>query len=282
MGVDPKTNLEYLDYLAARLQAFVMTFDEFMTFHVENIGPTAMARGLAPSVLTKEDADEERVHELVTELHRLAGTLMDLSEVTNIYMGVQGAGMIDPFTNWATILQPKPLLEASNVRGCAVQAAGRLEGLRAKAQALAAPTLDPVRFHQLVWAAAQRLWNDGHLRQAVAAAGEAVTGQMKQLTGRNDAADTSLWQQAFSEKAPEAGKPRLRWPGDLIDEDVKTMNDGLRLFAPGSNMVIRNPATHIDADLSEQDALERLATLSVLARFVDACRVESAPPVSPG
>lgn len=259
-----------------------MTFDEFMTFHVENIGPTAMARGLAPSVLAKEDADEERVHELVTELHRLAGTLMDLSEVTNIYMGVQGAGMIDPFTNWATILQPKPPLEASNVRGCAVQAAGRLEGLRAKAQALAAPTLDPVRFHPLVWAAAQRLWNDGHLRQAVAAAGEAVTGQMKQLTGRNDAADTSLWQQAFSEKAPEAGKPRLRWPGDLIDQDVKTMNDGLRLFAPGSNMVIRNPATHIDADLSEQDALERLATLSVLARFVDACRVESAPPVSPG
>ena len=62
MGVDPKTNLEYLDYLAARLQAFVMTFDELMTFHVENIGPTAMARGLAPSVLAKEDADEERVH----------------------------------------------------------------------------------------------------------------------------------------------------------------------------------------------------------------------------
>lgn len=141
--MDPKTNLEYLDYLATRLRAFVTTFDEFMTFHVENIGPTAMARGLAPAVLTKEAADEGRVHELITELHRLAGTLMDLSEVTNIYMGVQGAGMIDPFANWATILQPKPLLEAANVRGCAVQAAGRLEGLRAKAEALAAPTLDP-------------------------------------------------------------------------------------------------------------------------------------------
>ena len=49
---------------------------------------------------------------------------------------------------------------------------------------------------------------------AVAAAAEAVSGQMKQLTGRNDAPDTSLWQQAFSNAPSEPGKPRLRWPGE--------------------------------------------------------------------
>lgn len=276
MIVDPKTNLEYLDYLSARLTEFIATFDEFMTFHVENIGPTAMARGVAPAVFTMDGADGERVANLTTELNRLAGTLMDLSEVANIYMGVEGAGMIDPFTNWGTITQPKPLLEASNVRGCALQAAGRLEGLRARAAALAAPALDPVRLHPLVWAAAQRLWNDGHLRQAVAAAGEAVNSQMKLLTARNDAGDTNLWQQAFSERPPEPGKPRLRWPGDPSDQDVKTMNDGLRQFAPGTNMVIRNPATHAGASLTEQDALERLAVLSLLARLVDGCSVERA------
>ncbi|WP_051208286.1 TIGR02391 family protein [Propionicicella superfundia] len=273
--MDPKTNLEYLDFLSRHLQEFIAVFDEFMTLHVENTGPNALALGIAPAVFERDGADAGRVKELTAELHRLSGTLMDLSEVTSIYMTVQGAGTIDPFMNWATMLQPKPLLEASNVRGCAVQAAGRLQGLRAKAEALAAPSLDPVRLHPLVWAAACRLWNDGHLRQAVAAAGEAVTGQMKQLTGRNDSADTSLWQQAFSASSPEAGKPRLRWPGDPVDQDVRTMNDGLRQFAPGANMVIRNPATHVDEALTEQDALERLATLSVLARLIDSCAVVS-------
>lgn len=87
-----------------------------------------------------------------------------------------------------------------------MQAAGRFEGLRARAAALESPDLDPSRLHSLVWAAAQRLWNDGHLRHAVAAAGEAVTGQMKQLTRRGDAPDTSLWQQTLSNDAPQAGK----------------------------------------------------------------------------
>jgi hypothetical protein len=100
---------------------------------------------------------------------------------------------------------------------------------------------------------------------------------MEQLTGRNDAPDMLLWRQALSDMAPAEGKPRLRWPGDPTDQDVKTMNDGLHQFAPGISMVIRNPATHKDSDLSEQDGLERLATLSVLAHLVDRCVVESRP-----
>lgn len=40
---------------------------------------------------------------------------------------------------------------------------------------------------------------------------------------------------------------------------------------------IRNPATHEDRlDLTEQVALEQLATLSLLARWIDNCEVESA------
>lgn len=48
----------------------------------------------------------------------------------------------------------------------------------------------------------------------------------------------------------------------------------LRQFAPGANTVIRNPETHDNEPLSEQAALERLATLSVLAHFVDHCEVD--------
>lgn len=271
--VDPQTNVEYLDYLTQRLNEFIAYFDKFMTMHVENTGPLAIADGIAPAVLPRDGADPEEIAAITTELNRLAGTLMDLSQVTNVRVGVQGAGVIDPFVNWATIVQPKPLLEAPNVHGCCLQAAGRLEGLRVRAVALAAPGVDPVRLHPLVWAAAQRLWNDGHLRQAVAAAAEAVTGQMKQLTERNDAVDTSLWQQAFSKDPAAPGKSRLRWPGDPSDQDVKTMNEGLRLFSAGANMVIRNPATHVHSEPTEQDALERLATMSVLAHLVDRCEL---------
>lgn len=273
--MDPRTNVEYLSYLTARLDEFIVAFDEFMSLHVEHTNQGAVGRGLLPAVFPSNDADNERIAALTAELNRLAGTLMDLSSVTSVRMGVEGVGPIDPFVNWESITLPKPLLEASNVRACCLQAAGRLEGLAARAAALTSPTIDPVLLHPLVWAAAQRLWNDGHLRLAVAAAAEAVTGQMKQLTERNDAPDTSLWQQAFSKDQPESGKPRLRWPGDPSDQDVKTMHDGLRQFSAGANMVIRNPATHVQKDPTEQEALERLATLSVLAHLVDRCFVES-------
>jgi hypothetical protein len=84
-----------------------------------------------------------------------------------------------------------------------------------------------------------------------------------------------LWQQAFATADPQEGKPRLRWQGDSDDQDVKTMQAGLLSFAPGVNMVIRNPATHVADDFTEQDGLEQLATLSVLAKFVDRCVVVS-------
>lgn len=270
-------NTEYLEYLAARLDEFLVLFSEFMTHHFENTGPGAMMRGLAPAVVPKDGADVERVADITEELNRLAGTLMDLSQVTNVRMHVQGAGVIDPFVNWERITEPKPVLEASSVRGCCLQAAGRLEGLRIRAEALSSPTIEPSLLHPLVWASAQRLWNDGHLRHAVSTAAEAVSGQMKQLTQRKDASDTSLWQQAFASDQPREGKARLRWPGNVENQDVKSMQDGLRMFAPGVNMVIRNPATHDDDSLTEQAALERLATLSVLAHFLDQCEVASVP-----
>jgi hypothetical protein len=52
------------------------------------------------------------------------------------------------------------------------------------------------------------------------------------------------------------------------------MNDGLRQLAPGVHMTIRNPATHSTDELGEQEALERLAVLSLLARWVDDCRLD--------
>lgn len=94
---------------------------------------------------------------------------------------------------------------------------------------------------------------------------------MKSLTGRNDLPETALWQETFSASEAEPGKPRLRWPGKQEDRDVKAMNGGLRQFAPGVQMTIRNGAAHGTDEMPEQLALERLAVLSLLARWVDEC-----------
>jgi uncharacterized protein (TIGR02391 family) len=136
--------------------------------------------------------------------------------------------------------------------------------------------------HPTVWGQSARLWRDGHYRQAVSAAADGVVQLVKSRTGRHDIEDTSQWQQAFSEKDPEPGKPRLRWPGDQADKTVTSMNSGLRQFAPGAQMTIRNPATHGPGELTQQEAVERLSVLSLLARWVDQCDLVEAPDTSAG
>ncbi|WP_406276801.1 TIGR02391 family protein [Nocardia sp. NBC_00881] len=104
----------------------------------------------------------------------------------------------------------------------------------------------------------------------------------KTRTKRNDVAETALWQQVFSDKDAEPGQPRLRWPGDPNDRNVSTMNSGLRFFAPGVQLTIWNSATHHMGELSEQAALERLSTLSLLARWIETrCSLERPPKKTP-
>jgi hypothetical protein len=59
--MDVRTNSQYLEFLAKRLDEFSRTFEEFMTHHVENSGFGAMAVGIAPAVLPKDSADKARV-----------------------------------------------------------------------------------------------------------------------------------------------------------------------------------------------------------------------------
>jgi hypothetical protein len=271
--VDPKLSVEYLTYLQDRVMEFMATFDEFMSVHSQN---TSLARGLAPAVFPLDGSDPEQIRALTTKLNFIAGQMKDLSEIVNLTIGVQGVGIVDPFILWETITKPKPVLEAADVLGACNQALGRLDAMIHRATAVAAPLLDPRGFHPLVWAPAERLWHDGHLRQAVQASSDALVAHVKTLTGRNDVPETALWQEVFSDKPPEPGKPRLRWPGDPKDRNVGTMNGGLRQFSPGVQMTIRNPATHVAEDLVEQDALERMAVLSLLARWLDQCEVVGA------
>lgn len=266
---------DYLRSVLFAVREFGAAFDRYMElheFHFDGNMP-AYGRGVFPSVVPRNGSNFEEVLQLRLEVNHAAGRAMMAPKVTNCYMAVQGSGMIDVIAAWQSIEDPHPVLEPKNVTGLVAMMVGRLEAMIAEAEANRPPSFGPQALHPLIWGAAGRLWQGGHRRRAVQAAAEALITQVKSLTGRYDLQETPLWQNVLSEKPPEPDKPRLRWPGDPTDLSVKTMNDGLRQFAPGVQMTIRNSATHVDEELGEQDALERLATLSLLARWVDTCEL---------
>jgi hypothetical protein len=136
-----------------------------------------------------------------------------------------------------------------------------------------APSLPADQFHPWVWDAARTFWESKHYRAAVHAAATSINAHLQNKIGRRDVSDAKLVQEALSEKAPEPGKPRLRIPGDPTEPGVQTRQRGALQLGQGAYFALRNPAAHETGDLAEQEALEQLATFSVLARLIDMCRV---------
>ncbi|KRF14173.1 TIGR02391 family protein [Nocardioides sp. Soil796] len=139
-----------------------------------------------------------------------------------------------------------------------------------------APTMAADSLHPLVWDAASRLWDDEHYGSAVQRAATFLNAHVQDLTGRRDVSDSALMAETFSANPPTQGKPRLRWPGGDADLTVKAMRAGLLQFSQGCFMAIRNPATHSTTDMAPQAALEQLAILSTLARWIDQCELVEA------
>ena len=137
----------------------------------------------------------------------------------------------------------------------------------------AAPTMGADALHPLIWSSASKRWDSGHYLDAVQRAATALSGLVKDQTGRYELGDSDLVSQVFSLSAPQEGKPRLRWPGNDDDLNVRTMRVGILNMAQGIFAAIRNPATHSTDELPRQEALEQLATLSILARWIDRCEL---------
>lgn len=136
-----------------------------------------------------------------------------------------------------------------------------------------APSLPADGLHPWVWDAARTFWESKHYRAAVHAAATSINAHLQDKLGRRDLSDVRLVQEAFSDKAPETGKPRLRIPGAQTDPGVQTRQRGALQLGQGAYSALRNPAAHETGDLAEQEALEQLATFSVLARLIDQCQV---------
>jgi uncharacterized protein (TIGR02391 family) len=276
--VEANKNPEYLRKLSAAVASFRAAFLHLMELYGDTY--TGTGRGIPPAVSPNDDADPDELKSRAEKVAVASGRAASATALTNMYFSVNGRS-VDPITNWNTVTQPKSLLEPENIIDACDQMLGRLDDLIAKAEAEAPPEVGVTAMHPLVWGAAKRLWRDHHYRQAVAGAAEAVINHVKNVTGRNDVSETSLWTETFSDNDPLPGRPRLRWPGSADDNSVKTMQCGLRSFSAGVQQTIRNPAIHVPAELTEQEAIERLAALSLLATWVDQCVLVQAPAPPP-
>lgn len=193
--------------------------------------------------------------------------------VIKIVLGVEKVGaLVRP-------LNQHNFVELQSGLDLARRALGKLETANETAKYIkgtSAPTMSADSLHPLIWEAASKLWHDKHHGQAVQRAATFLNAHVQDLTGRRDVSDSALMAETFSANAAKSGKPRLRWPGDDADLTVKAMRSGLLHFSQGCFMAIRNPATHSTAEAAPQEALEQLAILSTLARWIDYCELVQA------
>lgn len=140
-----------------------------------------------------------------------------------------------------------------------------------------APELSAAKLHPWIWGGASSLWQSGHFREAVEGDIRKLNAETQNKLGRRDLSETDLFNQAFSEQPPAINSPRLHRMFDNGGKTFKSVQRGARMFAEGVFAGIRNPLAHeAEQEMSEQQALEYLAALSVLARWVDDSTVEVA------
>ena len=143
------------------------------------------------------------------------------------------------------------------------------------------PALAAGGLHRWVWDAAADLWDGGHHAQAVEDAFKSVERRTQVKVGDLNLSGKKLYAQSFSTKEPTAGMSRLRFP-DIDEAEQKdtwtSAHEGAMHLGMACAQGIRNLRAHPSGDITEQEALEQLAALSVLARWVDACKVVHADP----
>lgn len=140
------------------------------------------------------------------------------------------------------------------------------------------PSIAADALHPWVWGSAAQPWKADAYQDAVVAACRTLARRLQQKVGRHDVGDKELCQQSFAVTDPTPGKPRLRFDGDRTTATWKARQDGAMHISAGAVTGIRNVAAHEEkVPWTEQEALEYLATLSVVARWIEECSVETAP-----
>lgn len=138
-----------------------------------------------------------------------------------------------------------------------------------------APALPADQLHDWVWSAARPMWEAGSHSTAVLHAAQSINVHLQQKLGRSDAGEGSLCVEAFSVDLPKPGRPRLRFDGDRSSQTWRSLQEGAGAFGRGCFQAMRNPPAHsYQHALTGQEAIEELAALSRLARWIEGCVVE--------
>jgi hypothetical protein len=186
------------------------------------------------------------------------------------------------YSEWRTENPEDDTFEFSPERDASMRLLSRIAS-RAEVDALlggmdASPRLAASAMHPLVWGAASAQWSTGHRHEAVLAGAKAVNSLMQTKVGRRDVSEAKLVREALSDRPPEAGRTRLRFRNIADEQTQESMRRGVMEFGAGCFQAIRNPIGHLpnaELELGEQEALERLAALSLLARWVDDADLET-------
>lgn len=142
-----------------------------------------------------------------------------------------------------------------------------------------APELAADRLHPWVWDVARPMWEAGNPQASVLHAAQSVNARLQQRLGRRDVSEAQLCREAFAVDDPKPGQSRLRFPGDRDTATWKALQNGAREFGAGCFIAIRNPLAHdLQYPLQTQEALEQLAALSVLARWIESCMTDPPGP----
>lgn len=158
-------------------------------------------------------------------------------------------------------------------RGPCLWAMGHLEHM-ATIESLQGPQLSATGLHPWVWEGASSLWSTGHYREAVGAAARRVNAEVQNKVGRMDIQDVKLLQSVLSPNPGSPTQPRLRIPPNDGSPTADNIQRGAHMIAQGWFTAIRNAVAHVEGELSEAEALEQLAALSMVARWADAATVE--------
>ncbi len=131
----------------------------------------------------------------------------------------------------------------------------------------AGPALVAEGLHPWIWNAAVSLWDSGHYKQAVENAWNALVKET-QIKTRSTATGKRLYGNLFSVSSSDK-RPLEFSDIEKETEDWISAHEGAHHYGMGCSQGIRNLRAHTTDILDEQEALEYLASLSVLARWID-------------
>jgi uncharacterized protein (TIGR02391 family) len=134
------------------------------------------------------------------------------------------------------------------------------------------PALVASSLHEWIWGAAAQFWDAGQCEAAVEYGAKSLNAHIQKKSGMSTA-DRELASEVFSAKL-STKNVRLWLPGRRDADTWRSRQDGLHLLAMSAFAGIRNVVAHsVAAGWSQQEALEYLAVLSVVARWVDETEV---------